>query len=597
MNRKEFCELLVKAKKDSGVRTVDLCSSSKLNRDAVNRIEKGVNNFDLKKALQYLVATKHIIKLRIQDGKSEDVTISRYSNFLTLFKKFKKIYTERELSALLECSHTTINRILQAKNVINIDTFLKLMTIMGYDVELEMQSTSSQPTFTETCFNSPEIINTKNVFEKLIQERGWHCSCPDIDFAISQRIENLYKRNELYLEDILKILETAGYTYDLHIFLPYGKTFDNFENAYSYTHLIYPPKPSLYQFLNMSEHDIKKANKHFGRSYVCTDMIYMYLLKVGCNISITWNVNNIKCSNDNIVYNMSTNDAFTELTTKPNWHERVGIPQLKSSNAKKLFKAGKLGLDSIYDYLYASGYVACVEITSQYGKISNNYFEALRDMLSLPDIISIVGDKQLYQNLYNKSTELWSTLKISTVHRHLESAGYQIIVKWGHNNFQQDRKTSLTYAEIPKSIFESNTEHVAINITKNIFSDLISTPKWYEKHPSLYREEAQHIKKKFLDNQIELDEMIDILVNSGYIYNLRITSPDSGTIFSDHLTAYNILSKIYNVHTILGIRNISDYMIKTGSDKHLSIDFILQFLIKVGCEIDIKWEIPEIVYV
>lgn len=185
------------------------------------------------------------------------------------------------------------------------------------------------------------------------------------------------------------------------------------------------------------------------------------------------------------------------------------------------------------------------------------------------------------------------TASIDTFLKLMEAMKYTIELEMSDTTAH----TSSTYVEITKSIFESNTEHVAINITKNIFSDLLASPKWYEKHPSLYRQKGQYIKKKFLDNQLKLEEMIDILVNSGYIYSLRITSPDSGTIFSDHLTAYNILSKIYNVHTILGIRNISDYMIKTASDKHLSIDFILQFLIKVGCEIDIKWEIPEIVYV
>lgn len=185
------------------------------------------------------------------------------------------------------------------------------------------------------------------------------------------------------------------------------------------------------------------------------------------------------------------------------------------------------------------------------------------------------------------------TASIDTFLKLMEAMKYTIELEMSDTTAH----TSSTYVEITKSIFESNTEHVAINITKNIFSDLLASPKWYEKHPSLYRQKGQYIKKKFLNNQLKLEEMIDILVNSGYIYSLKITSPDGGAVFSDHLVAYNVLSKIYDVYTAMGVQNTNDYTIKIGNDKRLSIDFVLQFLIRIGCEIDIKWDTIEIVYV
>lgn len=435
MDRKEFCEILTKARKESGVKMKDICSISGLNRDAVNRIERGVHNFDLEKVLKYLIAIKHTIKLQPSNS-DKYITIQHYSNFLGLFKRFKNKYTERQLATLIGCHHSIIGRIIQKKNIANIDTFLKLIAIMEYDIKLEAQPSISATNQVESRFTALRsddiaITKTRTVFERLIQRHGWHSQCSDINFTVSQCAENLYKRNELYLDDMVKILKSAGYTCDLCITLPYGKTFDNFEDAYKYTYLTHPPKPSLYQFLDMSENDIKRINKRFGQSYVCTDMIYMYLIKVGCNIDMLWNIADIEYDNENVVYNMLTNDAFKSLMETSHWHELSGISHLQSVNAKKLFRANQLGLDSMYGYLYASGYVGHIEITSPQNKVFNNYFDALCDMLLLPDIISILGDKQLYMRLCNKSTELWSTLRISTVHKYLETAGYQVIVKWG----------------------------------------------------------------------------------------------------------------------------------------------------------------------
>lgn len=94
-----------------------------------------------------------------------------------------------------------------------------------------------------------------------------------------------------------------------------------------------------------------------------------------------------------------------------------------------------------------------------------------------------------------------------------------------------------------------------------------------------------------------MEEITNILMKLGYIYSVKIISPSKDICFYDYVEAYVLFDKIYDVCKTLNIVDIRAHFVKDLDKMRPRIDFILQFLIKVGCEIDIKWEIPEIVYV
>lgn len=286
--------------------------------------------------------------------------------------------------------------------------------------------------FTAINSNYTTIVKTASIFEKLIHQYGWYALCSNIDFAQSQLIEYRFQRGEIYLEEIIDILTLAGYTYDLSISAPYGKSFNNFKDAYKYLSFIRPPKSSLYDFLNMSTNDIEKINKHFGQSYVCVDMIFYYLIKTNCQICINWhNTKNKPLPTLNTV----TEDAFEELIAINDLHNIIDINNQLFIKAKKLHKTNKLNTDTLYRYLDLFGYAGRVQIIypPQKNKIFYNYLDAFEHMLSLQDTIDILNTNSSNRSsyLYNKLKKTPEAFKISTIYNHLTTTGYQIKMYWG----------------------------------------------------------------------------------------------------------------------------------------------------------------------
>ena len=227
MDRKEFCKLLVKARKKSGVRTMEMCSISGLNRDTINRIEKGINNFGLEKILKYLEATKHTVKLQSQNS-DKYLMIQCYSDFLGILKEIKKKYTERELATLIDGSDTVIGAIIRKTHSASVDTFLKLMEAMKYTIELEMSDTAIRtvptyveipkfiyesniehilPTYTkipksifESNIEHVALTNTKKIFSELTETPEWYKKNPYLYRQKAQHIKNKFHNNQLTLD-------------------------------------------------------------------------------------------------------------------------------------------------------------------------------------------------------------------------------------------------------------------------------------------------------------------------------------------------------------------------------------------------------------
>ena len=110
---------------------------------------------------------------------------------------------------------------------------------------------------------------------------------------------------------------------------------------------------------------------------------------------------------------MTTEEASKKLTDTERWFELVAVTPLQATTIKRDFKRASLGLDSLYNYLYKIGATCFITIISPSNCIYNNYNDAFRDMLSTPDILSILHiTRQQYSKLYCKFKQDQKTIKI-----------------------------------------------------------------------------------------------------------------------------------------------------------------------------------------
>lgn len=291
MDRKEFCDLLMCAKNKSGVRTKDILDSG-MKKGTVYRIENTIGNFTLENGLVYISAINHTMRLYARDNKLQ-VNILCYADFLTLLKKIKKKYTERELAVLADVSDTVIGAIVRKTHIASIDTFLKLMEGMKYDIELEMldnpncikQTDVKVPnSIFETDCKHCAIINVKNFFKNLIETTGWYKKDSFMYPQKAQHLKNKFHQNKLGLEEISKILDNLGYIPSIKIISPDGGAyFSDYATAYEILSKIYNINKTL-GIYSLEAHQIKDGSEKRLR----IDVIVQFLIKIGCDIDIKW---------------------------------------------------------------------------------------------------------------------------------------------------------------------------------------------------------------------------------------------------------------------------------------------------------------------
>ena len=286
---------------------------------------------------------------------------------------------------------------------------------------------------------------------------------------------------------------------------------------------------------------------------------------------------------------MTTEEAFEKLISIKCWHKLAGICSSQASTQKHLYTSGRMGLSAMCNILTSAQAVLKVVIIFPNGKTYDNFLSAFNYFVRSEYSIEY---KKKNKGIYDYKNKIkTNTIQISTMYNYLTSSGCAIAMDWQMPDLQEMSSQVKTI----DSVFTSGITHCAITNTNTFFKEFIETVGWYKRNPYMYPQKAQHVKKKYYNNLLCLDEITNILIDSGCIYDLKITSPDGGTYFSDYATAYEILSKIYNINKTLGVNSLEAYKIKDGNEKRLRIDVILQFLIKIGCDIDIKWELPELV--
>lgn len=287
----------------------------------------------------------------------------------------------------------------------------------------------------------------------------------------------------------------------------------------------------------------------------------------------------------------STQRFFKDFVSTPMWYRRIPnmYPQ-KSQHIKKKFENNLLSLEDMTNILLQSGCVCDLKI---YSPNKSEYFSSYTtayDSLSKTYNIDKVFD---IQNITDYIVEEKNNKRLNydVVFQYLIQIGCHITIEWELPPLTQEG------SEVHVSIFDSKIEHSAILSSKKLFEDLINTPGWYKRDCDLYRQKAEYIQKRYRQGKLGMEEITNILMKLGYIYSVKIISPSKDICFYDYAKAYVLLDKIYDVCKTLNIVDLRAHLIKDRDKMRPRIDFILQFLIKIGCDIDIQWEIPEIVYI
>lgn len=135
MNRAEFCEMIQTHRKRSGVPAKQICFAMNTMPTDIYRIEKGYSNTNLNKIIDFLKATNGAIELSNNDDK---YTINSYPTFVGWLINIRTSnnYTQRSLADAAGCSYAAIANVERQNNVLSIDTFLKLMDVLGYTIKI-----------------------------------------------------------------------------------------------------------------------------------------------------------------------------------------------------------------------------------------------------------------------------------------------------------------------------------------------------------------------------------------------------------------------------------------------------------------------------
>lgn len=132
MNRTDFFNLLAIAKEKSGKSTNTVSFDLRMQWSTLRRFEKGNNNSNMQKIFDYL----QVINSHIQIDK---VVIYNYENLLTWIIDARKKHSlsQRTLAKEAGCDHLTIANVERKATIMSIDTLLKIVDVLGYNIKIE----------------------------------------------------------------------------------------------------------------------------------------------------------------------------------------------------------------------------------------------------------------------------------------------------------------------------------------------------------------------------------------------------------------------------------------------------------------------------
>ena len=135
MTREEFSQLIAEARKNSGIKLVDICADARILPINIERIEKAKHNFGMDKCLAFLRAIN--CSLNVTYCKITR-NIKSY-NDLIVFVLSVRVFvgTQRDFAKRIGVSHGVVGNNERKSVVMSVDTFLKIAKAMQIEIKIE----------------------------------------------------------------------------------------------------------------------------------------------------------------------------------------------------------------------------------------------------------------------------------------------------------------------------------------------------------------------------------------------------------------------------------------------------------------------------
>lgn len=137
MDRKALCKIVKDIRQKSGVPMKTICAMMDVMPTSVYRLESGASNFNLKLLMNYLNAIN--TQMVLSSANSTNMVISDYEQFVDWLVQARTqiSYTQRILAEKTGITYVTIANIESQKNIVTIDSFLKIIEALGYVLNIE----------------------------------------------------------------------------------------------------------------------------------------------------------------------------------------------------------------------------------------------------------------------------------------------------------------------------------------------------------------------------------------------------------------------------------------------------------------------------
>ena len=136
MNRQEFTKILSEYRKQSSVSTKELCFKLQCMPSDLYKFENAKHNYNLQKCFDYLDAIG--VCMAIKAVSNQSVIIRDYPTLLHFVINERLVlgYTQRSLSSAIKCSHVAIAYIETQRNIMTIDTLLKIAGVLNFTISV-----------------------------------------------------------------------------------------------------------------------------------------------------------------------------------------------------------------------------------------------------------------------------------------------------------------------------------------------------------------------------------------------------------------------------------------------------------------------------
>lgn len=142
MDRFGFCTLMEQAKKCSKLTPSEISFSMKMLMPTLRRFEKGEHNFSMTKVMDYLKVLH--AKLMVFSN-SFQKSFTDYEQLISwLILERKKTFSQRTLAEAVGMSYVMLARVESQKSNLTIDVFLKIVEVLGYNIEIKSTTANGE---------------------------------------------------------------------------------------------------------------------------------------------------------------------------------------------------------------------------------------------------------------------------------------------------------------------------------------------------------------------------------------------------------------------------------------------------------------------